>query len=177
LPTWKRNSQILSQRVFAVTKQADPLNEYSQFNKASNQGENTMASTHSIRQRQVEIGILEHEGIEYTAFGATVCGREITAYIKYKRGHFWLATWAGGTTLDCRSEVIERFWSGSLALMFRLPKGKYIVGYALGDDGMLFRGELIDHCSEQEARRHALTLSDNWAEVDAEDEEAELTEA
>ena len=41
---------------------------------------------------------------------------------------------------------------------------------------MLFRGELIDHCEEDEARRHAVMLSRNWAEVDAEDEEAELAE-
>ena len=136
-----------------------------------------MTSTRSVRSGQVEIGIVEHEGQEFAAYGATICGREITGYLRYKRGHFWLTTWAGGTTLDCRSEVIERFWNGSLALMFRLPRGKYIVGYALGSDGMLFRGELLDHCSEHEARRHALTLSDNWAEVDAEDEEASLIEA
>ena len=78
--------------------------------------------------------------------------------------------------LNCRSEVVERFWNGGLALMFRLPRGRYIVGYALGDDGMLFRGELLDNCTDQDARRHALMVAENWAEVDAEDEEAELTE-
>ncbi|MGO9915280.1 MAG: hypothetical protein ACLQIB_11275 [Isosphaeraceae bacterium] len=87
-----------------------------------------MASTRAIRQGQIEIGIIEHEGHEFAAYGATVCGREITAYVKYKRGHFWLTTWANGTMLDCRSEVVERFWNGGLALMFRLPKGKFIVG-------------------------------------------------
>lgn len=78
--------------------------------------------------------------------------------------------------LDCRSEVVERFWNGGLALMFRLPRRRFIVGYALGDDGMLFRGELLDGCSEQEAKQHAIMTSDNWAELDAEDEDAELTE-
>ena len=136
-----------------------------------------MASTRSIRQGQVEIGIIEHEGREFATYGATVCEREITAYVRYKKGHYWLTTWNGTTMLNCRSEIVERFWDGSLALMFRLPRGKYIVGYALGSNGMLFRGELLDHCSEHEARRHALTLSDNWAEVDAEDEEASLIEA
>ena len=29
-----------------------------------------------------------------------------------------------------------------LALMFRLPKGRFIVGYALGDDGMLVQGRV-----------------------------------
>jgi len=137
-----------------------------------------MASTRSIRQGQIEIGILEHEGHEYAAYGATVVRRDITAYIKFKRGHYWLTSWTGGTKLDCRSEVIERFWDGSLALMFRLPKGRFIVGYALGDDGMLFRGELIDGCDEDDARHHAIMLSQNWAEADQMDEEeAELAEA
>ena len=135
-----------------------------------------MASTRVVRQGQIEIGIIEHEGHEFAAYGATVCGREITAYLKYRCGHFWLTTWAGGTMLNCRSEVVERFWNGGLALMFRLPRGRYIVGYALGDDGMLFRGELLDNCTDQDARRHALMVAENWAEVDAEDEEAKLTE-
>jgi len=87
-----------------------------------------MASTRSIRQGQVEIGSIEHAGHEYAAYGATVVRRDITAYIKFKRGHYWLTSWAGGTKLDCRSEVIERFWDGSLALMFRLPKGRFITG-------------------------------------------------
>ncbi len=76
--------------------------------------------------------------------------------------------------LDCRSEVVERFWNGGLALMFRLPRRRYIVGYSLGDDGMLFRGELIDNCDEDEARHHCLMVSANWMELDAEDEQAEL---
>ena len=136
-----------------------------------------MASTRSIRQGQIEIGIIEHEGREFAAYGATVIRRDLTGYLKFKRGHYWLTSWAGGTKLDCRSEVVERFWDGSLALLFRLPRGRYIVGYGLGDDGMLFRGELIDGCSEDDARHHAIMVSKNWAELDAEDEEAELAEA
>lgn len=138
-----------------------------------------MASTRSVRQGQIEIGIIEHDGHEYAAFGATVVGRDITAYLKYKCGHYWLTTWADQAMLDCRSKVIERFWNGGLALMFRLAKGRFIVGYALGDDGMLFRGELIEHCTDDDARRYAIRLSENWAEIDAEDEEvfqAELAE-
>jgi hypothetical protein len=78
----------------------------------------------------------------------------------------------------CRSEIVERFWNGAFALLFRLPNQRFLVGYGLGD-GMLFRGELIDGCDEDDARRHAIMLSNNWAEVDAEDEatfEAELAE-
>ena len=136
-----------------------------------------MASTRSFRQGQIEVGIIEHNGHEFAALGATVIRREITAYLKFKRGHYWLTTWAGGTMLHCRSEIVERFWNGCLALMFRLPKGRYIVGYALGDDGMLFRGELLDHCTDDDARRHARMLSENFGELDAEDEaEAEPAE-
>ena len=136
-----------------------------------------MASTRSIRQGQIEIGILEHEGHEFAAYGATICGRQITGYLKYKCSHYWLTTWSGGTMLECRSEVVERFWNGSLALMFRLPKGRFLVGYGLGDDGMLFRGELIDGCDKEDARRHAMMLSQNWAEVDQMDEEEAELEA
>jgi hypothetical protein len=130
-----------------------------------------MASTRSVRHGQIEIGILEHEGREYAAYGATVVGRDITGYVKFKRGHFWLSTWAGGTMLDCRSDVVERYWNGSLALMFRLPKGRFICGYALGNNGMLFRGELIEGCSEDEAHRHCIMVAENWMEVDQMDEE------
>ena len=33
-----------------------------------------MASTRVVRQGQIEIGIIEHEGHEFAAYGATVCG-------------------------------------------------------------------------------------------------------
>ena len=68
-----------------------------------------MASTRSIRRGQIEIGVIEHEGREFAAYGATICGRKITGYCKFKRGWYWLTTWAGGTTPNCRSEVVERF--------------------------------------------------------------------
>jgi hypothetical protein len=139
-----------------------------------------MDSTRSVRQGQIEIGIIEHEGHEFAALGASVIGRSVTAYLKYKCGHFWLTTWSGTTMLQCRSEIVDRYWNNGLSLMFRLPKGRFIVGYALGDDGMLFRGELVDRCSDEAARRRARKLSDDFAELDAEDEEAfqaELAEA
>ena len=94
-----------------------------------------MSSTRSIREGQIEIGIIEHEGHEFACYGATVIRKDVTAYLKYKRGHFWLSTWAGGTMLDCRSEVVERYWSGGLALMFRLRKNRYIVGYVIDGEG------------------------------------------
>ena len=72
--------------------------------------------------------------------------------------------------IDCRSEVVQHFWSDTFAMLFRLTKGRFIVGYSLGD-GMLFRGELITDSDEDEARRQALIIADYYADLDAEDEE------
>ena len=85
--------------------------------------------TTCVRQGQIEIGIIEHEGREFSAFGATVQGDSITGYTRLVDGEVQLASWCGKTTLASRCEVVERFWSGSLALMFRLPRGRFIVGY------------------------------------------------
>ena len=128
--------------------------------------------TTCVRQGQIEIGIIEHEGQEFSALGATVQGRSITGYTKLVDGEIALSTWCGTSMLSSRCEIVERFWSGTLALMFRLPRGRWIVGYALADEGMLFRGELLTGCDEDEARRHALMVSDCFAQLDAEDEEA-----
>ncbi|MBI1249346.1 hypothetical protein GC197_16065 [bacterium] len=130
-----------------------------------------MASTRCERQGQIEIGIIEHEGREFSAFGASVVGRNITGYTKWDRYGITLTTWCGKVMLDCRCEIVERYWSGSLALMFRLPHGRFIIGYALGE-GMLFRGELIDNCTDDDARRQAAYLAQFFGDLDAEDEEA-----
>lgn len=127
--------------------------------------------THCIRLGQVEIGIIEHEGREYSALGATAQGRSITGYTKSIGKQINLTTWCGKTTLASRCEIVERFWSGTLALMFRLPRGRFIVGYALGDNGMLFRGELLSNSDEDDALRHARMVSECFAQLDAEDEE------
>ena len=63
-------------------------------------------------------------------------------------GQVALTRWDGSTMLGCRSQVIRQFWDGSIALMFRLTHQRFIVGYALGDDGMFFRGELLTDCDE-----------------------------
>lgn len=126
--------------------------------------------THCIRQGQIEVGIVEHQGREFAALGASVVGSSVTGYTRNRHGEITLTTWCGQTMLDCRCEVVERFWTGSLALMFRLPRGRFIVGYALGDHGMLFRGELLTDGDEDDARYMARQLSDRFAELDAEDE-------
>lgn len=132
--------------------------------------------TRCVRQGQVEVGIIEHEGREFSALGATVIGRSLTGYTKLVGGEIHLSTWCGKTMLACRSEIVERYWSGSLALMFRLPRGRFIVGYALAESGMLFRGELLIDCDGDDARSTARCFADRFAEIDAEDEEAFLAE-
>lgn len=126
--------------------------------------------TACVRQGQIEVGIIEHEGREFSALGATVQGRHITGYTKLVDGEIRLTSWCGKTTLAARSEIVERFWSGSMALMFRLPRGRFIVGYALAADSMLFRGEMLTDCDDEGARRHAVMASECFAQLDAEDE-------
>ena len=132
--------------------------------------------TSCVRQGQIEVGIIEHEGREFSALGATIQGRSITGYTKSLGKQIHLTSWCGKTTLASRCEIVERFWSGSLALMFRLPRGRFIVGYALSETEMLFRGELLTGCDEDEARRHALMVAECFAQLDAEDEEQLLDE-
>ena len=124
-----------------------------------------------IRQGQVEIGVIDHQGREYSAFGASVSGRNITAYTRQNGNHINLTTWCGKEIISGRCEVVEQYWSGAMALMFRLPRGKYVAGYALGENGMLFRGELLTDADETDAKLMARMISDNFSEMDAEDEE------
>lgn len=122
------------------------------------------------QQGQTEIGVIEHEGRHFAALGATVNGRHLTAYTKVRDGYLTLATWCGKTTLACRSEIAERFHDDSCAVIFSLTHGRFIVGYALAEDGMLFRGELLTGCTLDEARQAAVRIADYFAELDAEDE-------
>ena len=69
--------------------------------------------------------------------------------------------------LACRSQFIRQFTDGSLALVFSLTHGRFLVGYALGDDGMLFRGELLTDCDGERARRQAIELAEYWSQIDA----------
>src|SRR5947209_8417344 len=94
------------------------------------------------RRGQIEIGIIEHSGRVYAALGAGVNGHNVTGYTRSRSGSIDLTRWDGGTMLACRSEVVRGFSDGAVALVFRLTNGRHIIGYALGDDGMLFRGEL-----------------------------------
>lgn len=91
------------------------------------------------RQGQIEVGVIEHDGREFRALGASVAGRHVTGYTRLGTGDIALTTWCGKTMLACRSEVIEEYHDGSLALVFRLTRGRFVVGYALGEHGMVFR--------------------------------------
>ena len=101
-------------------------------------------TTRCERRGQLEVGIVTHDGHVFAAFGSSVNGHNVTGYTRLRNGHIGLTRWDGSTMLRCRSQVIRQFWDGSIALMFRLTNGRFIVGYALGDDGMLFRGRTPD---------------------------------
>lgn len=49
--------------------------------------------TTCVRHGQIEVGIIEHEGREFSALGAIVQGRSITGYTKLVDGEVNLATW------------------------------------------------------------------------------------
>ncbi len=99
-----------------------------------------------------------------------VYGRNVTGYTRHRSGCISLSRWDGSTMLGCRSQVIREFADGSIALVFRLTHGRYIVGFALGDDGMLFRGELLTDIDDDQARHEALELAEYWSQIDEEDE-------
>lgn len=122
------------------------------------------------RRGQGEVGIITHDDRVFAAFGASVYARNITAYTRFDGDRMVLTRWGGGLMLACRYVVVREYHDGPLALMFGLTNGRFIIGYALGDDGMLFRGELLTGCGEESARHEALRLAEYWAEIDQEDE-------
>lgn len=95
--------------------------------------------SYCFRNGQIEVGVIEHEGVECVSLGASVMGKWVTGYTSLDGDQITLQTWCGQTVLDCRTTVIERYHNGAFALVFRLRKRRFIAGYALGD-GMLFRG-------------------------------------
>src|SRR4051812_6520098 len=122
------------------------------------------------RRGQCEVGIIAHDDTIYAAFGASVSGHNICAYTRTEGGHITLTRWDGGVMLACRYEIVREFHDGSLALMFRLTNGRFIVGYALGEDGMVYRGELLQGCDDKRANHEALELAGYWSGIDLEDE-------
>jgi hypothetical protein len=122
------------------------------------------------RRGQLEVGIVTHNGHVFAAFGSSVNGHNVTGYTRLRKGSISLTRWDGTTMLACRSEVVRKHHDDSVSLVFRLTHGRFIVGYALGDDGMLFRGELLTDTNGDDARKEAIRVAEYWAEIDAEDE-------
>jgi hypothetical protein len=109
--------------------------------------------------------------------GTSTRGPEVTGYTG-GRYHTVLKSWDGRTILDARARVVGTYRTEdgeSCALVFALPRGRYVVGYALGLDGMLFRGELRDEPDDDdsEADRAARDVAERWIERDAEDSESD----
>jgi hypothetical protein len=127
-------------------------------------------TTKCERRGQVEIGVIDHDGHVFAAFGSSTSGHNVTGYTRHRNGCITLTRWDGSTMLGCRCEIIRHFWDGSIALMFPLTNQRYVVGFALGDDGMLFRGELLTDCSDDRARHEAVALAEYWSGIDQEDE-------
>jgi hypothetical protein len=122
------------------------------------------------RRGQLEIGIVTHDGHAYAAFGSSINGRNVTGYTRHRNGCLSLTRWDGSTMLCCRSKVIRHYHDGSIVLLFRLTHSRFVVGYALGVDGMLFRGELLTECDSDRARHDASALAEFWSHIDTEDE-------
>ncbi len=127
-------------------------------------------TTRCERRGQVEIGVIDHDGHVFAAFGSSTNGHNVTGYTRLRNGQIALTRWDGSTMLACRSQVVREYHDGSISVMFHLTHRRYVVGYALGDDGMLFRGELLTHCSDDRARYETVTLAEYWSGIDQEDE-------
>lgn len=125
---------------------------------------------------RTEVATISHDGREFSALGSSVEGRNIVAYVG-KSLDAWrtiLTTWTGRTILDARSEVAEtyrvnEFGDTGYALMIRLGRGRYFVGLSLGE-GCLFRGELIEADSDEDAKFQARSAAEHWIGIDAEDD-------
>jgi hypothetical protein len=167
---WLHNPRIdryqAESMVRLLTDTADPRVE---INKPFD-GRKKKWKTRCERRGQLEIGVVTHEGHVFAAFGASVYQRNVTGYTRQRNGSISLSRWDGTTMMDCRNEVIRQFHDGSIAMIFRLTHGRFIVGYALGADAMLFRGELLSDCDFDRARHEAFTLADYWSGIDTEDE-------
>jgi hypothetical protein len=124
-----------------------------------------------------EYGRIQHNGQSFVNLGAVVERRHVAGYAKGSR----LTTWDGRRTLlDCRFQVFDEwrdYWGDPIYVVgWKLTNGRAIVGLSLGD-GMLFRGELVDDClDDDDVRRAALAEAEHWADLDREDTERDQAE-
>ncbi len=122
----------------------------------------------SERIGNAEVCTVTHEGREFSAWGASHHGRHVTAYWSDNG----LTSWDGKRVLlACRQKTVKTYrvneWGdeGS-AVVFKLRKGRYIIGYAL--DAGLFRGQLEEHDTEESAAYSAREEARIWMERDEE---------
>lgn len=99
--------------------------------------------TSCVRSGQVEFGTVSHQGREFTAIGASVVGRNLTAYTRCTHGEIHLTSWCGKTILSCRSEVVQRYCDESLAMIFRLSTGDQIITSATARKQFSTAGNII----------------------------------
>jgi len=56
-------------------------------------------ATRCERRGQLEIGIIDHDGRSYAAFGASVYRHNVTSYTRLRNGTVALTRWDGSTML------------------------------------------------------------------------------
>jgi hypothetical protein len=81
----------------------------------------------------------------------------------------------GKVMLATRARIVQTYRYGDMdarshAVVFALTHRRFVVGYALDDDGSLFRGELMSGIDGDEADHFARQIAEHWLETDIEDE-------
>jgi hypothetical protein len=133
----------------------------------------------AYRIRQTEIGVIKHDGYEFSALGSDVNGRHVTGYLG-KSGA--LSRWDGGQMLPANRYVEFTEWTWGefsdkgYVCGWRVGRGRWILGWAMNGAGSLFRGELADADDDDDARRQAESIAEHWIEVDNEDRERDAAE-
>lgn len=104
---------------------------------------------------------------------------DVVGYVQQPDGPIVLMDWHGRHVLHTGADVVETYHTyphgdKALALLWHVGPGRYVVGYALDDAGTLFRGELMDGATRDDAEERARDLAAYWIERDADDAEAQL---
>ncbi|MBA2114083.1 hypothetical protein [Bremerella alba] len=105
-----------------------------------------------------------NDGFDLANRRSSAIGNVVIGYTTVDGSHVTLRKWCGLLILDCRHQVVEQYRDGTFALLFRLTRGRYIVGYATGN-GKLFRGELFKGTCE-EAKQLAQRKSSELSSLD-----------
>ena len=68
-------------------------------------------TTRCERRGQLEIGIIDHDGRSYAAFGASVYGHNVTSYTRQQNGHISLTRWDSGTSSPAAARSCGSIWT------------------------------------------------------------------